>query len=108
MQNAPNIQYTPTETKKNVGPLLGKVLISLSSVREDAKQNPIRKKRQFQETFTKQKVLSLAFQSVNDRKSISTLKCIFLFPEICCYGAESYFREDIGKFPMPVPKNQLL
>ena len=77
MQNAPNIQYTPTETKKNVGPPLSKVLISLSSIREDAKQKPIRRKRQLQETFTKSFLLSLAFQSVNDRKSISTLKCIF-------------------------------
>ena len=40
MQNAPNI-----ETKKNVGPPLGKILISLSSIREDANQKQIRKKR---------------------------------------------------------------
>lgn len=63
MQNAPNIQYAPNETNKNVGPPLGKVLISPSSIREDTKQKVIRKKRQFQETFTKHKVLTLTFQS---------------------------------------------
>ena len=44
MPNASNIQHTPTETSKNVGLRLGKVLISPSSIREDAKQKPIRKK----------------------------------------------------------------
>ena len=44
MPNASNIQHAPTETSKNVGLRLGKVLISPSSIREDAKQKPIRKK----------------------------------------------------------------
>ena len=57
IQNAPNIQYAPIETSKNVGPLLGKVLISPSSIREDAKQKPITEKTQFEETFTKHKIL---------------------------------------------------
>ena len=44
MQNASTIQHTPTETSKNVVLRLGKVLISPSSIREDPKQKPIRKK----------------------------------------------------------------
>ena len=55
MQNTPNIQYVLTETSKDFGPPVSKALISPSSIREDAKQKPVRKKRLRQENFANTK-----------------------------------------------------
>ena len=54
---------TFTQTNKNIGTFLSKVLMSPSCIKEDAKQKKIREKRKFQETFAKHKVSSLAFQN---------------------------------------------
>ena len=47
---------TFTQTNKNIGTFLSKVLMSPSCIKKDAKQKKIREKRKFQETFAKHKV----------------------------------------------------